>query len=314
MSDMKGTLINDISLNTETGKVYGTLEIPSGGVLFPVVLIISGSGPTDRDGNSLALPGKNDSLKLLAKGLLEHGYASLRYDKRGIAASVASRPPEDKMTLDVFVEDAAAFLKLLKHDIHFNRFIVIGHSEGSLIGMLAAQKVPIDAYISLEGAGQPAQDTIVAQLRTQLPEHLLKEVRKILTQLVSGQIVSPLPDEISQVSTLASLFKVSIQPYLISWFHYDPAQELSKLKCPSLVIQGTTDMQVSIADAERLAAAKSDVQLATINDMNHVLKEAPADPASNLAEYSDPNLPLATGLLDSIINFLDEKLQGEPFA
>jgi pimeloyl-ACP methyl ester carboxylesterase len=314
MSDITATLTTDISLDTSTGKVYGTLEIPLGRGPFPVTLIISGSGPTDRDGNSLALPGRNDSLKLLAQGLMEHGYASLRYDKRGIAASEASRPPEEKMTLDVFVGDAAEFLKLLKKDARFDKFIVIGHSEGSLIGMLAAQKVSIDAYISLEGAGQPAQDTIVTQLRAQLPESLLEVVKKILTQLESGHIVSPLPDEIAQIPSLASLFKVSIQPYLISWFQYDPAQELSKLKSPSLVVQGSTDLQVSIADGKRLAAAKPDIQLAIIKGMNHVLKEAPADRASNIAEYSDPKLPLAMGLLDSIIDFLEENLQGEPAA
>jgi pimeloyl-ACP methyl ester carboxylesterase len=314
MSDMTASLTTDISLDTSTGKVYGTLEIPPGGGLFPVALIISGSGPTDRDGNSQALPGKNDSLKLLAKGLREHGVASLRYDKRGIAASEASRPPEEEMTLDVFIEDAAALLTLLRNDARFDKFVVIGHSEGSLIGMLAAQKVSIDAYISLEGAGQPAQDTIVSQLRAQLPEPLLAHVRKILAQLVNGQIVSPLPDEISQIPSLASLFKPGIQPYLISWFQYDPAQELAKVKAPSLVVQGSTDLQVSIADAERLAAASHGIQLAIINGMNHVLKEAPADRASNIAEYSNPQLPLATGLLDSIIDFLDRNLHGETTA
>lgn len=299
----------DISLSTPTGKVFGTLEIPDGEQPYPVVLIIAGSGPTDRDGNSASLPGKNDCLKMLAEGLKTHGFASLRYDKRGIAESAAARPPEEHMNFNMLVEDAAAFMRLLHNDTRFDKFAVIGHSEGSLIGILAAQKVPIDAYISLEGAGHTAQDTLLAQLRPQLPEDLLARVKQILEQLAAGQKVSPLPDEINQVPALASLFRPSIQPYLISWFQYDPAVELTKLNVPCLVVQGSNDLQVNTADAQRLAAAKPGIRLALINGMNHVLKLAPADQVANLAEYSDPEIPLAPDMLDALTWFLNQNLK-----
>jgi hypothetical protein len=306
---MSMQLSNEISLDTPTGKVYGTVEIPAGEGPFPVILIISGSGPTDRDGNSASLPGKNNSLKMLAAGLSTRGYASVRYDKRGIAESAAARPPEEQMNFNILVEDAAAFLRKLKSDARFDQFAIIGHSEGSLIGILAAQKVALDAYISLEGAGHTGQDTILAQLRSQLPGTLLEQVKHILEQLAAGQQVSPLPEEIGQVPALAGLFRPSIQPYLISWFQYDPADEFARLTAPCLVVQGENDLQVSITDAERLAAAKPGTQLVVIKDMNHVLKTAPLNRAANIAEYSDPELPLAPDLLDEITTFLNQSLK-----
>jgi len=294
-----------VTLETATGDLSGTLELPSQISPLPVALIIAGSGPTDRDGNSARLPGKNDSLKLLAAGLSAHGIATLRYDKRGIAASAAANADEATLRFETMIDDAVSWLKILQTDPRFDQIFIIGHSEGSLIGMAAAKEVEIDGFISLEGAGYPAQQTIMTQLGTQLPPPSLSDTRAVIDQLTAGEAVTSLPESLSQFPAIASMFRNSVQPYLISWFQYDPAQLLATLTVPILIIQGTADLQVSLDDANQLVAANPLAELALIKNMNHVGKTVPADdPQANLAAYSNPNLPLAGGLLDSITSFV----------
>jgi predicted alpha/beta hydrolase len=129
----------EVHITTSTGTLYGTQIIPTSNVPEPVVLIIAGSGPTDRDGNN-PLGGPNNSLKLLAEGLAGHGIASIRYDKRGIGESSAAGTKEVDLRFDTYVEDAALWIQQLQADSRFSSVTVIGHSEGSLIGMLATQK------------------------------------------------------------------------------------------------------------------------------------------------------------------------------
>ncbi|MGW8318680.1 MAG: alpha/beta hydrolase family protein [Candidatus Promineifilaceae bacterium] len=291
-------------LETTSGKIYGTLEIPVGAGPFPVVLIIAGSGPTDRDGNSAGLPGKNNSLKLLAAALLSEGIATLRYDKRGIAASAAAAPKEDEMHFETLVADASAWLSQLQDDPRFNLVTIIGHSEGSLIGMIAARDSGADAFISLEGPGCPAQETLLTQLGGQLPPPLLDDAKTVVGSLAAGHEVPALPPALAEIPAMANLFRPTIQPYLISWFRYDPAQIVAELQMPVLIVQGTTDLQVSVDDAQQLVSAKPGAKLVLIHGMNHVLKEAPAERGANIKTYSDPNLPLAYGLVPEIVDFI----------
>jgi len=294
-----------VTLETATGDLSGTLELPSQISPLPVALIIAGSGPTDRDGNSAGLPGKNDSLKLLAAGLSAHGIATLRYDKRGIAASAAANADEATLRFETMIDDAVSWLKILQTDPRFDQIFIIGHSAGSLIGMAAAKEVEIDGFISLEGAGYPAQQTIMTQLGAQLPPPSLSDARAVIDQLTAGEAVTSLPVSLSQFPAVASMFRNSVQPYLISWFQYDPAQLLATLTVPILIIQGTADLQVSLDDANQLVAANPLAELALIKNMNHVGKTVPADdPQANLAAYSNPNLPLAGGLIESITSFV----------
>lgn len=289
-----------VELSTMTGKLYGTLEVPSGKGPFTLVIIHAGSGPTDRDGNSPAIPGKNNSLKLLAEGLAHNGIASLRYDKRGIAQSAAAGSKEEDLRFENYINDLASWLERMRKDNRFNRFVIAGHSEGSLIGMLAAQKAKADAYISIAGPGRPADQLIVEQLEANKanPAALISESKTILTELKAGRTVA----KVSPV--LAALFRPSVQPYLISWFRYDPAAEIAKLTVPVLIVQGSTDIQVSLKDSELLAAANPKAKRVVITGMNHIFKTAPADMQGNLATYSDPNLPLAPGFLDAIVSFV----------
>ncbi len=294
-------------LDTPTGHLHGTLELPEGPGPFPVALVIAGSGPTDRDGNSTLLPGRNDSLKLVARALAEAGVASLRYDKRAIGESREAGLDEAAMTFDLAVQDAVRWLRQLDDDTRFARTLVVGHSEGSLVGMLATGPAGASALVSLEGAGRPAADVLRSQLRGQLPAELMDEVDQVLRELEAGRTVDTLPPGIAAVPQIGqALFRQSVQPYLVSWFRHDPARVLAELEVPSLVVQGTTDLQVPVSDGERLAAAGKHATLARIEGMNHVLKAAPAEQAANLAAYSDPALPLAPGLALALRSFLKE--------
>ncbi|MBK5417377.1 alpha/beta hydrolase, partial [Pseudomonas sp. TH31] len=126
-----------ITLNTGTGELFGSLLLPKSDTPVPVVLIISGSGPTDRDGNNPD-GGRNDSLKRLAWVLAKHNIASVRYDKRGVAASLAATPDERNLSVEAYVADAEAWSQKLKTDPRFGQLILLGHSEGALIATLAA--------------------------------------------------------------------------------------------------------------------------------------------------------------------------------
>ncbi|MDR2214067.1 MAG: lysophospholipase, partial [Pseudomonadales bacterium] len=140
-----------IDLEIPAGTIHGTLLLPQAATSVPVVLMIAGSGPTDRDGNTVGLLGKNDSLLLLAQALAEHGIASLRYDKRGIAASREAGPSDADLRFENYAEDASAWLDLLAQDSRFSTRYLLGHSEGSLLGMLALRTHPEVAFISIAG-------------------------------------------------------------------------------------------------------------------------------------------------------------------
>jgi pimeloyl-ACP methyl ester carboxylesterase len=286
------------TLTTPTGDVFGTLQLPAALAPVPVVLIIAGSGPTDRDGNSPLIPGSNNSLKMLADGLAARGIASLRYDKRGIAASRAAMTSENDARFNNFIDDADAWVTKLRADKRFSTVTIAGHSEGSLIGMVAASEANADAYVSLEGAGRKAQDILREQFRPQLPPDVFAQSERILDQLSVGVM----PDSVPPV--LAPLFRRSVMPYLMSWFRYDPAVEIAKLRIPVLIVQGSTDIQTSMTDAKALAQAKPDARLLAIEGMNHILKAVSGNLQAQIPTYGDPTLPVVPQLLDELASFV----------
>lgn len=291
-----------ISLDAGGGTLAGTLHLPAGAGKAPVVLIIAGSGPTDRDGNNPAFPGPNNSLKLLAEALGRAGFASVRYDKRGIGASRAGAPDESALRFDTYVEDATAWIAKLKADPRFGPVAVIGHSEGALIGMLAAERAGAAAYVSLAGVAEGPGAILRKQLAGKLPPALAADNERILASLEQGKPAAEVPP------ALAALYRPSIQPYLISWMAYVPSRRIAALRMPVLIVQGTTDIQVGVEQAEALKAARPDAGLAVIPGMNHVLKEVPADPQRQMASYGDPALPLHPQLAGALTGFLRQAL------
>lgn len=294
---------SNIYVEAPTGRLSGTLELPEATQALPVVLLIAGSGPTDRDGNQVMM--KNNALKHLALGLKAKGIASVRYDKRGIGESKAAATSEQDMRFDHLVSDAEAWIQHLQADPRFDRVVVIGHSEGSLIGMIAAQHTQAQGFISIAGAGLPAAQIIDRQLQAQSPA-LAQKAAEPLAQLVQGHTVKTYP------MSLNSLFRASVQPYLISWFKYDPREEIAKLQQPVLIVQGNHDLQVEVSDAEALFEAQPHAQKQVIEGMNHVLKAAPLDKLGNLKTYAQPDLPLHDSLLPVLVDFIERT--GKPVA
>lgn len=299
LHDTEGTVTN-IVLQTKTAKVKGTLSIPSKGKRFPLVIIIAGSGPTDRNGNSGAAVTSN-SYKILADSLLQRNIASLRYDKRGIAQSADSTVKEENIVFETYIMDAADWVDLLKKDRRFSSIIIAGHSEGSLVGMVASANKKVDKYISIAGPGEPVYETLKKQLAMQ-PEAIKKSCYAIIDTLVSGKTVTGIS------AILSSMFRLSVQPYLISWFKYDPKKEIAKLTIPVLIINGTTDIQVTVDNAVNLHDACRQSKLIIIEGMTHLLKEGPADRNKNIALYNTtPNEPIKTELVEAIVNFIKAK-------
>ncbi len=288
----------EVTLRTPTGALIGTLETPTQPDKSCVVLILAGSGPTDRDGNSLGLSGKNDSLKLLATALAQAGIPSLRADKRGIAASQAAGSKEEDLRFDTYVNDTIAWIDFLKNVQGYQKIMVLGHSEGALVGLVAAVKKPVAGYISVAGTSRRASVLLRQQLATHLPPELRTEANVILQQLDQGVPVTKVS------APLDPIFRKSVQPYLISWFHYTPTEEIARIKCPVLIIQGTTDIQVPMTDADALHRASPGSQLVKIEGMNHVLKKVPSDEKSQIASYTDPELPLDPDLIAPIEAFV----------
>lgn len=282
-----------ITLDTKTGKIFGTLTTPKAFKKGQVALIIAGSGPTDRNCNNPSMT--NDAYKKLAHELAASGIASIRYDKRGIAESVAAVESESSLVFYDYVQDVLEWIALARQDKRFTKITLIGHSEGSMIGILAAGKA--DKLVSVAGAGRGIGVVLKEQLSAQ-PKAVQDEAFPLIDTLTMGKklnFVSP---------SMMSLFRPSIQPYMISWLKYDPAVELKKLRIPVLIIQGTTDIQVSVQDAKLLSAAKPDAKLLLIDGMNHILRTAPADRESNLATYNNASLPLADGFVKGIVEFI----------
>lgn len=281
-------------LHTPSGDLFGTLTVPKSSMAATVTLIIAGSGPTDRNGNNPLM--KNESLRKLAYALAENHMASLRFDKRGIGESKAAGKNEADLRFEDYINDARGWIRLLKGDKRFSKVVVLGHSEGSLIGMVASQGLA-DGFISLAGAGRPADQIIKEQLSRQ-PQQLRDLSFPIIDSLVMGRTVRQVP------LMLFSLFRPSVQPYMISWFHYDPQREVQKLPIPVLVVQGTRDLQVGEEDARRLARAQPHAQVLMIPGMNHVLRMVTDDPAANYATYSHEANPISDELVSGIVAFI----------
>jgi pimeloyl-ACP methyl ester carboxylesterase len=286
----------EVEINGGLGPLKGSLLMPDGNGPVPAVLIIAGSGPTDRNSNQPGMT--NDALKLVANQLAAQGIASLRIDKRGVAASAKAAAREEDLRFETYVDDAVAWIALLKQQKRIAKVIVLGHSEGALIGTIAAQRADVAGFVSLAGTGFRAAEILRRQLGPQLTGDLKTRAFAALAELEAGRTVANPPPE------LAALFRPSVQPYLISWFKYDPASEIAKLRVPVLIVQGTTDIQVGVEDAKALAAAKPDAQLAIIEGMNHVLRAAPIDRAANLATYTNAALPLKPELMPAIVGFV----------
>lgn len=282
------------------GPLAGTLEDAGKGA--PVVLMIPGSGPTDRDGNSpRGLTA--GSLRLLAEGLAADGVSSVRVDKRGMFGSKAAIADPNKVTIGDYAADVHSWVKAIRARTGAGCVWVLGHSEGSLVALAAAQQPGgICGVISVSGAGRRLGDVIREQLHASPAfAPTLDRDLAALDSLERGQRV----DTAAMSPLELQLFAPQVQDYLMDLLHYDPAKLASTLKLPFLIIQGERDLQVSVADAKALATAQPKAKLVLVPAMNHVLKDVASDDrAANIATYSDSSLPVDSALVGAIAAFV----------
>ncbi len=284
-------LAEDIKI---TPLVAGTLLVPIISEKSNLVIIIGDSGPIDRNGNQQRM--ENNHLRYLAEGLTKNGISSFRYDKRLISMMKRGALKEEKIHFQDFIDDAIAVVKHFKEDKRFSKIFIIGHGEGSLVGMVAAQE-NIDGFISIAGAGQELDDMIVSQLAKQAPG-LADNARQSFDDLrANGQAFNFSPG-------LASIFRKEIQPFLYSWMQFNPKEELVKLDMPILIINGSKDLQVDVSEAEILQQIKPDAEYKIISNMNHIFKNIAGDGLENSKSYNEYKLPVIPELINRISEFI----------
>ncbi|HBL78903.1 MAG: alpha/beta hydrolase [Aequorivita sp.] len=281
----------DISI---TPLVSGTLIIPSIDEKPLLAIIIGDSGPTDRNGNQQMMV--NNSLKLLAEGLFDEGIASFRFDKRLVKQMKLRSLDEKNIRFDDFIADAVAILDYFKKDGRFSKIYVIGHGQGSLVGMVAAQN-GADGFISVAGAGQVIDDVIVSQLANQSPG-LVDNARTSFDDLRANGVAY------NYSPGLASIFRKEIQPFIYTWMQYDPKVEITKLEIPVLIVNAGKDIQVQVSEGEILKNAKPDAAYEFIPTMNHIFKEIEGNDLENSKSYNIYNLPVIPRLITVISDFI----------
>lgn len=292
---------SDISAPGPNGPLKGTLT-RAGKPDAPVVLVIPGSGPTDRDGNS-PLGVKAATYRLLAEELAGKGISTVRVDKRGMFASAGAVPDPNAVTIEDYVRDTHAWVDAIRQRMGARCVWLLGHSEGGLVALAAARSdANICGLVLIATAGRPLGDVLKDQLRANPANApLLDQAIAAVDALAAGKRV-----EVSSLPPpLAPLFQPAVQGFLISAFALDPAELARTVHKPVLVVQGERDIQVGVADARTLAAAATFSTLVLLPDANHVLKRvASNDPGANVATYADPHLPLVPGVTDAIARFV----------
>lgn len=293
------------SFTSDTLTLAGTLTVPRGrSAPVPVAVIIAGSGPTDRDGNSHLGPGlvyRNNSLSQLAWRLAEQGIASLRYDKRVLPAT---RGQVDMMveTFDNFAGDAAAAARSLQGDPQFSFVVFLGHSEGAGLAIRAANSgAPVRGVGLLAGLGRPFLTVLRSQLSAQLDSANLLAYDSAMVRYLRGDPTGPL------LPGLQPLFQPAHREYIRTSAEYDPTSEVARLKVPVLIVQGSTDIQVSLDDARALHAAVPGSMLVILEDANHVFKPVlETAQAAQMPSYTDPTLAIVPELPAAIRQWIDK--------
>ena len=271
--------------------VDGTLLIPESVENPPLVILIAGSGPTDRDGNQSFM--KNDMLKKLAEELTKNGIATFRYDKR-VVKQLKTRTFDKNIRFDDFVDDAKSVVTYFKPS--YSSIIIAGHSQGSLVGILAAE-TEVDGFISLAGAGNPIDQIILEQITKTAP-FFTEDTKRVLEILKNGNTTTDFPP------ALASMFNLDIQPFMSNWMQYNPQKLIENLEIPVLLINGTKDLQVSTKEAQLLKEHKTDAELVIIENMNHLLFEINGDDLVNTKSYNELQHQIVPEVITSIVRFI----------
>jgi len=280
----------DISINA---FVDGTLLTPNSKERPILAILIADYGPTDRNGNQNFL--KNNSLKKLAENLSNHDIATFRYDKRTVKQLRAGKAGKNIM-FDDFIKDAIEVIEYFKMTNAFSKIYVIGHGQGSLIGMLAS-KDRTDGFISLSGAGQSIDKVLIEQVQKTAPM-FTEDTKRVFDLMREGKITSNYPQELS------SFLDSDIQPFMKNWMDYDPQEVIKSLDMPILIVNGTKDLQVGVEEAKLLKEASTNAELKIIDKMNHVLFIIEGDDLENAKSYNESFRALPQELITTVLEFI----------
>ncbi|MGH7237988.1 MAG: DUF3887 domain-containing protein, partial [Candidatus Saccharimonadales bacterium] len=273
-----------VLLKTLSGTISGTLAMPdnvSGKV--PLVIIVGDAGPTDRDGNNEKTGVTCSPYKLLAQDLAKAGIASLRYDKRMVGQSTSDEK-ESELRIDDYGDDVISLLNTFGGDQRFSKVVLFGHGEGALVCMLAIVGQPVNGYISAEGAGEQADKILTDEMKLK-PRYQADEFKVILDSMRKGKTTSNVDPALYYIA------RPSVQNFLMSWCRLAPIRGIKAIKMPLMIIQGSTDLEVPEENGQKLKKAKSEAVYLDVKGMNHIFKDAPADPDKNKATYTNPSLP-----------------------
>lgn len=292
----------DIAAPGPQGPLKGSWTGPEGPKV-PVVLMIPGSGPTDRDGNS-PRGLKAASLRLLAEGLAAKGIASVRIDKRGMFASAGAIPDANKVTIDDYAADTRAWITAIRAKTGAPCVWVLGHSEGGLVALdtAAARPEGLCGVIAISTPGRRLGTVMRAQFHANPANApILADADRAIDALEAGRTIPAA----SLTPPLSMLFADVIQPFLVNSFAKDPAKLAAATTKPLLIVQGEADLQVTVEDAKILKAAQPKATLVLLPRVSHVLKTVEGESrGANLATYADPNLPIAPGVVTAAADFI----------
>jgi alpha-beta hydrolase superfamily lysophospholipase len=259
----------------------------------PVALLIAGSGSTDHDGDTAKA--KPATLKKLSEQLLAHGIATLRYDKRGAGGwKTEFGSPADFRFKD-YVDDAASLVAYLREQKKFSRIVLVGHSEGGLVAVLTAQRVPVDRLVLLATTARRQGDLVKAQLEKRLPPDMYAATAKAIDAIAAGQTVDPPPPGLA--------IPPAMQAGIASAFREDPIDALKKIDLPTLIANGGRDSQLARIDYLALSAASPAAKTLWLPDMNHALTDV-TDAADDIASYNQPERPLDPMLIETLAAFI----------
>jgi alpha-beta hydrolase superfamily lysophospholipase len=275
------------------GAIDAYLAIPDGVERPPVALLIAGSGSTDHDGNGPRL--KPGTLRKLSEQLVARGIATLRYDKRGAGGWRPEFGQPNDFRFKDYVDDAVMLATHLRETSRFSKVVLVGHSEGGLVAILAAQRVQIDRLVLLATAARRQGDLLKAQMEKQLPPETFAKVAKAVDAIMAGQIVDPPPPGLA--------IPPAMQPSIASAFAEDPIDPLKKLITPTLIVAGGRDRQLARLDFLALTTAAPAAKSLWLPDMNHVLVDV-ADETDDLAAYNQADRPLDTEMIEALAAYI----------
>lgn len=289
----------NLNIKVAQDSIYGTLLTSNQNTNNVLVIIIPGSGPTDRNGNQGAI--KTNSTQYLATSLSNSGIDTYRFDQSVIKLSQSNQFKEENYTFTILVDEVKQITDFFKSKYKYRNIILAGHSQGSLVAMLSVNQ-NVNAFISLNGAGQSIDLVLMEQLKKQVP-FLEESYTKNIQQIKNG---TPLTDV---NPFLKSLFRPSVAPFLHEWMQINPQEVIAKLQVPILIVGGTKDIQVPIEEAKKLHLAQPKAQILIVENMNHLFKEIKGDDMENQLSYTNPDLPIMNVLVDEIEKFIKNTIK-----